>query len=118
MSLERLTYKTMGQLANGFGEAVIDAALERMIADLDDRGEDEKERSVTIKVTSKKADNGMVVSWLTAAVTLPPLRTPGTIGEAVKKNGRAQLLFQTQNPERPDQPTFPALEDGEVSDAE
>ncbi len=119
--LKPITCATLGELANGEAEKIIDRCLERAVFDLDDRGEeDKKPRIVTITVTMGVV-NGMKLAKVDAVFKPVPYASNAT--ECVvmkKKDGMPTLMFQNLNAERADQPTFKELdevgagEDGEV----
>lgn len=119
MASVSLTLENLGDLADGVARAIIDRELAAAVADIDDRGEDGKPRKVTITVQLQKADNGVVAVHVEAKASAPPRRSKSTFGKTRQDaRGRSQLFFQSNNAERPDQPTFPALDDGEVPNDE
>ena len=115
--LDNLSAKTIGDLGGGSAAAVINAALRVAISDLEDRGlEDGKERKVTIEVVMKKIAADTDIVDVTADPTIPKFRCEPTSAVGRIRDGQPYLLFQTDNPERNDQPTFPQMDSagGEV----
>jgi hypothetical protein len=116
--LKPLTAKTLGDLANGEGELIINKAIRTAVADLDDRGkEDGKERTVNITITMAIV-KGMFVADVSAQPKLPAHRSNATELKARynQAEGGLNLLFQDLNAENADQPTFREMdvEGGEV----
>lgn len=108
-----VSLENLGELDNGAAKTVINAALMRAIADLDDRGDDGKPREVTIKVSMKKIDGGLVSTHVEAATKCPSYVTNGTVCRPKVVGGQARLLFQQLAPDDPDQRTIDeALGDG------
>jgi hypothetical protein len=93
----------------GSAEAIIDAAINEALADLDDRGDDDKPRRVLIELTLARMKNGLVEASIKAQSKLPPRQTASTIGNLAKRKDRAVLMFQELSPEDPDQPSFGEL---------
>ncbi len=111
--LANLTYGTLGDLDGGRAEAIIDAAIKTAVADIDDRGEDGKPRTVNIVVSLVRLPNseGKIAAHVEAEAKLPRRRTASTIGLVQQKHGKANLVFQTEAPEDPHQTTIDSLED-------
>lgn len=103
-----LNLKTLGELDGGAVEAMIDRELQRAVNDLDDRGEeDEKPRKVVIEVELRHKDKLVTIS-AKAQAKLPPMQSGNTVADVrlQSNNKGAALVFQTLNPERPDQSTI------------
>ncbi len=118
--LKPITCANLGSLANGEAEKIIDRCLERAVADLDDRGdEDKKLRVVTITV-SMGVVNGMKLAKVDAIFKPVPYVSSSTECTVMKKkaDGVAMLMFQDKNAERVDQPTFQELDEVESQDGE
>lgn len=113
--LKDLNLKSLGDLDGGAAILVIDAAIAAAVADLEDRGlEDGKERlvKIVIKLTKVAKDTTSIV--VTADPKLPERKVAATTAvtrfSRVNDRDIVNLSFQALNPERPDQPTFPAME--------
>lgn len=106
-----LTIDTMGELDNGAARAIVNAAIKAAVADLDDRGEDGKSRSVVITLEMGRLDNGLVASHVSAQVKLPARRTNSTLGMVQTRGGQSDVLFQTLAPDDPNQRTMDELEE-------
>jgi hypothetical protein len=117
MAMTHLNCETLGELDGGISRAIIDAALVAMIKDLDDRGRDEKARSVVITLTAVNKQ-GIVAIDVQAQAKLPPYRSNLTASalrqEKTSAGMQTNLYFQEDNPENPDQPTLPGMAEGEV----
>ncbi len=108
---KRLSLATLGELDGGAAGVIIDAAIREAVGDLDDRGEDEKPRKVTIEITLKRMDNGLIESHVEACAKVPRRRTATTVGRVAGNGGKGMgLLFQSQVPDDPDQRTIDELE--------
>lgn len=114
MARTELTCDTLGDLDEGRARAIINAALVPLMEDLDDRGKDEKTRTLDIKLTfqMKKGNLGVDVQ---AAAKLPAYRSNQTVAKVMQKKGRnggtrAAVEFQEHDGENPDQATFPQMD--------
>lgn len=103
-----LALETLGELDAGRARAVINSAINAAIADLDDRGDDCKERIVTVTVTMVKDEkSGKNRVWVQARAKVPAYRTHTTEARtAHKTGGDLGLFFQSESPENVDQETF------------
>lgn len=112
MALERLTCDTIGDLNDSGARIIINDALSECYRDLEQRGHDEKARTLDIKLTflTKK---GITVVDVQAKATMPPYRTNMTAAtiHANKNSGIPELFFQEHNPENADQPTLDEFAD-------
>ena len=96
----------LGELDMGMAKAAINAELDRLAADLDDRGDDEKKRKVVITITAQQR-KGLVTLNVEAACKLPPRRTADTVARPMRTTGsKSVIVFQEDAPENPDQTTF------------
>lgn len=110
--LEQLTADKLADLDGGSVRHMINRELQRAVADFSDRGEDGKERVVTLTVSIAKL-KGKAVIEAKCKATLPPYRSGITIADekAIPNTGECGLFFQADNPEAPDQPTLPFEDD-------
>lgn len=112
-----LTCEEIGKLHNGVAGEIIDREIALAVADLADRGDEDKTpREVTIKL-SMAMHEGLVVVKVAAKAKLPERVSGATVAQIGHNKGQSLLWFQDGNAERPDQPTFPAMdvgEDGEI----
>ena len=97
---------TIGRLDHGFGQVVIDEAIAKVAKDLDQRGEDEKVRTVTIKLMFWQ-DGDVTKTDFEVDTKLPPLKLRTTSGyHEPSGRGNRQIVFREKNPDRPDQPVI------------
>lgn len=112
MSLEKLSADTICDLDGGAVRHMLDREIQRAIADYSDRGDDEKERKVTLEISIIQHKKKTVVEAKCKA-TLPPYRSGFTLAEEkATGGGECALFFQADNPEAPDQPTLPFDDEG------
>lgn len=116
MAQTELTCDTLGNLDGGRSRGIINAALRRIMDDLDDRGEDEKTRALDLKITFQIKKGNLAVE-IQADAKLPKYRSNETIAkltQKAKRNGtggvRNAIEFQEHDPENPDQATFGAMD--------
>jgi hypothetical protein len=117
MAQTELTCDTLGDLDGGRSRGIINAALRRIMDDLDDRGEeDEKVRALDLKITFVIKKGNLAVE-IQADAKLPKYRSNETIAkltQKAKRNGtggvRNAIEFQEHNAENPDQSTFGAMD--------
>lgn len=106
MALVSLSIDSIGDLNHGAARLLIQREIDRAVADLDDRGdEDGKPRKVVIQVELTR-DKDFIVATVAAEAKLPPRRTGGTSAEIRAKDGVSILNFRDDNDERVDQPTL------------
>jgi hypothetical protein len=105
-----LSLRTIGELAGGAAELIINHAIEQAVADVDDRGEDGKARKVAIELSLVKRSDGLVEAEVAAQAKLPPRRTASTVSKPVRGQDETKLLFQGFAPDNPDQQTFGVLD--------
>lgn len=101
-----LTLSSLAALDSGAAGAIVEAALREAVADLDDRGQDQKPRQVLITVSMTQLENGQVAVDVDAAAKLPRRRTASTFCRIKKEVAGASLQFQEWSPEHPDQRTI------------
>lgn len=102
-----LSLQTLGDLDGGAAGLIIDAAIREVLADLDDRGDDEQARRVSINLSLKKHESGLVEAHVEASAHVPKRRTAGTMSR-LSRDARQQsrLTFQDGAPDNPDQRTL------------
>jgi hypothetical protein len=107
MALQQLSLETLGDLDGGHARAIIDAALQAAVRDLDDRGNDEKPRKVTIEIEMVKKE-GLTLIRATAIPKVPTFSTGVTTGKlSIGPRGQSILGFQELSPDDPDQQALP-----------
>lgn len=107
----KLTLATLGDLAGGQAEAIVNAALRAALNDTEDRGADKKARKVTIEVEMKKIGNDGVAVSLKATPKLPSYATDSTVGEIlIGDKGQAEMAFSPTVSDRADQPPLNGIE--------
>lgn len=107
MPKKKVTIDNLGDLDKGIARGIINHALNQAIQDTDDRGDDGKERKVTITVSFKKMDSGFAGIRVETAVTMPKQATGGTIGKVgFGHRGEPTLEFEELAPDNPDQQTI------------
>lgn len=102
-----LCCETIGEQDRGIAKHIIDAEIQRALDDLMDRGEEDgKSRKVVIEL-EMGLHNGLIFTNVAAQAKLPARRSKNTSGDVrMKAKGQHVILFQPDNPERVDQPTF------------
>lgn len=110
MAKTTLSLESLGDLDGGAAGAVINAAINSAVADLDDRGEDLQERKVVITLLMKKLPNKQIDQRVKVQTSVPAYATNSTFADIARKGDRPAIYFQDMNPSRPDQPTFSALD--------
>lgn len=103
-----LSLDTLKDLDSGRAAVAINAALNRALSDLDDRGADKKERRVTIEIamgkSGKHGDSNDVYVDVRVNCKVPSYYTNSTMCKlGVNNKGRAEAWFQPDSPENPDQ---------------
>lgn len=103
---------SIGEQDGGMARFLIDREINRAINDLEDRAEhDGKPRKVVIEV-ELMVKEGLIIADVSATAKLPAYRSRKTVCKLrMESKGQHALIFQTANPENPDQPTF-----GDVSE--
>jgi hypothetical protein len=116
MALTRLTCDSIGTLDEGRAAGIINAALAQLYRDIEERGHDEKARSLAITLTFE-THKGLVVVDVQAKVSTPPYRTNLTSTKMLTANSEPVLCFQQHDAENPEQATFPSMDskaEGEI----
>lgn len=112
MSQVKLCADSLGDLKGGIARLLIDREIEVAIADLADRAlEDGKPRKVAITLQLQLKD-GMVIADIAAQAKLPARASGMTEARPRVRGGKQELLFQTDVPENPDQPSVGDYEPG------
>lgn len=106
-----LNLATLGDLSEGFAQATIDASINAAVRDTEDRGDDGKERKVTITVKMKKLSGEAIAVAVEAAPVLPKYLTKPTVGTLTHKDGRPAMAFSSASAENPDQPALPGSDE-------
>jgi hypothetical protein len=101
-----VTCTTLGQLAEGQAEGVVNHELLRCLEDLDKGGDDGKVRKCVIQLEFTKEHN-LVQITLKAQAKLPAIVSEKTAAKMTRQRGQARALFETANAENPDQPNLP-----------
>lgn len=122
MAQVNLTCRTIGDLKGGAAERVIDETITQVVADLEDRGwEDKKPRKVVITIDMLKHTEEMTLIDVIVKADMPPRKVPTTTATSKRRlvGGMPvdDLQFQSANPENPRQGTFPEMDvaGGEVA---
>lgn len=116
MALKMLTAKTIADLDGGMAELIINEALTQAITDLDNRGgDDDKPRTVTIKISLERVKSGEMMADVEAGWKGPAYRTSKTMAVLRQESkGKVGAHFQPHVPENPHQePLFNPDEDGD-----
>jgi hypothetical protein len=101
----------LGKIDCGAARLIIDKAIGEALADLEDRGtQDRKPRHVDIRLELGLMENGLVVAHVEAAPRVPRRRTAPTVGMLKHKDGGTSCLFQEYAPEGPAQRTIDEIE--------
>ena len=104
-----LSLETIGALDDGVAGAIINAEINTAVADLEDRGDDGKERKVVIELSMLRDEHGKYHMTVKAQAKMPPRQVAPTnalMGQDAASKV-AKLVFQDDNAERADQPTLP-----------
>lgn len=115
MAQTELTCDTLGDLDGGRARGIINAALSRIMDDLEDRGDDEKKRTIDVKLSFVRRKGNLVVD-VQAAAKCPPYQSAETVASLTqksKKGGaglRNAVTFQEHSADNPDQPTFSTMD--------
>jgi hypothetical protein len=105
MAITNLSCANIGALDDGAAALVINAAINEVVADLDDRGDDGKPRRVEILIEMVKAD-GLTVAHVQAGAKVPKRRTGSTSGKLLLAGKQAAFSFSEHAPEDPTQHTI------------
>ncbi len=115
--LINLSCDSIGDLDAGIARQLINREIDRAVADLEDRGEEDgKPRKVIIQLELETRD-GLVVATAVCEAKLPPRRSGATAASMrMRQRGSekvSELCFQDLNADNPDQPTIHDFEDSE-----
>jgi hypothetical protein len=99
-----LQHDTLGKLADGLVGRIVDKELTAIYEDIDDRGHDGKERTLTIKLTFKPSSEGIVSVKAGVTKKLPDMVPPQTMAKTSSAFGG--LVFNPEVADNPDQTTF------------
>lgn len=109
MPLVSLTLDTLGELNDGLARGIINSAINRMIEDLEDRGQDEDPRTVIIEITGRTKEK-ITMLEVKASCKLPKYHAGVTVAEIKMSTdgGRAHpvMKFRGDSPENPSQMTI------------
>ena len=105
----QLCLANVGLLDRGSAQLGVDQALAQAVNDAEDRGDDGKPRTVTIKVIIQKAKTGAMEVQLECGVTLPSFKVNPTLANVrLDHHGKRHVLdFQPMSPANPDQNEIP-----------
>lgn len=113
-----LNSETIGRLDEGAAGMAIDLALAKAIRDVEDRGNDGKARSVTIKISVKKdikRKERPVLIDVDVSESIPKLTTGQTIAKLSLATGKPEVIFSPASSANPDQSGLPVDEEsGEI----
>jgi hypothetical protein len=101
-----LSLNTLGDLSNGAARHIIDAALKAALRDTEDRGADNKVRTVTIQIELKKLNDESITAAVKAKPTLPPYLTGPTIANIKLDGANVDAEFNPNSAGNPDQMTM------------
>lgn len=106
MAMTKLCHRTIGDLDEGAAGLIIDKAINEVLRDLDDRGNDDKlPRKVAIEIEAEIKEDRLVFR-VHANAKLPPRKTRATIAVMQEAAGESRALFQTDNGANPEQNTL------------
>lgn len=117
MAKLNLTVENLGEMDGGRAGGIINAAINRAVTDLDDRGKDGKPREVTITLTMQQSDeSNLIFTKVKAKAKLPEYATASTVAELKQlAHGEIALAFQPLSPHDPDQEPLPKMEKSRAS---
>jgi hypothetical protein len=104
---EKLSWRTLGLIRGGRAGKAIDAAINRVLGDLEDRGDDGAARDVVIRLRLKPVKDGDgITTSVQCKTSMPALHTGSTVAmpeAAGPRPGRAGVLPR-RRPARPGHP--------------
>lgn len=114
MSKQVLSARTIHLLSSGRFEGSLDAAINSVLLDIDDRGSDEKERKIiiTIGIGKTSAQSNDIYIDPSVKTTIPTYDAGSTVCrlkmEQVVPGGplRPVAKFEPESPDNPDQPSM------------
>ena len=98
---------TIGSLSDGYVGRLLDEAIGQVVRDIDERGQDQQVRKITLEISFKPQTNGLCKIMPTVCVKVPKLVPPETIAKLDKNAGA--FAFNPDLAENPDQSTFADL---------
>lgn len=109
--LKKITCDTIGGLDNGLFGRLVDAELDKIVNDLDDRGHDGNKRSLTITIEfgmdmKRDPHSPSVTVDPRVKAKLPDLRSGVTAAKVSTKDGELQMIFRDDNRDNVDQGTI------------
>ncbi len=122
MPLSNICLANLGELNEGNAQHMADKALAAAMNDTEDRGEDGKERVVTMQVRFLKINGNTVKIGMTADFKPPKYVVDDTIAtiKAPDRRGAPTVFqFRSDSPNNPQQTTFRDVEtkaEGEVDE--
>jgi hypothetical protein len=111
--LRKLTHETLGLLDDGRAGLLIDKRLAALVADLEDRGLDEKPRELTIKVILTQTGVDRYATRVEVTSKMPGFVTADHAATMRKQRGEATLNFQEFDQENPKQSRIEDLDQGQ-----
>jgi hypothetical protein len=114
MAIKLISADALPELGEGYARKAVDRELDRIAADLDDRPDDPKARTLTIKLAFKPKGNGVYEVALDAKATLPAYRPPTTNAKMVVGGGG--LAFSTDSAANPQQQAIPGMSRDDADD--
>jgi hypothetical protein len=105
MAITQLKLETLADVDHGRGAAAVNHVLAIVANDLNERGDDGQERTVTVKLTfkRKKNDAGKYAMQVRASYKLPTLDSAETELSTGYNNGAPVLSFRPETPDNVDQ---------------
>ncbi len=98
----KLTLDTLSALDGGMVGLMVDQEIRKAVADLEDRGEEDKQaRTVSIKVAMALVEGRPAVK-VAVTTTLPPLKSRTTAGKFQTELGKHYINFASDIEETPD----------------
>lgn len=97
MSIKQLNCNNLGDLDDGRARLIIDKMFDEAIKDLEDRGTDEKPRTITIKIELTQTREDRFAAHVEAGLKRPGFRTADHAAVLRKKPGGSRepsLFFQ------------------------
>jgi hypothetical protein len=113
MAIKLISADALPELGEGYARKAVDRELDRIAADLDDRPDDPKARTLTIKVVFKPKGNGVHEIALDCKATLPSYRPPTTNAKIGVGGG---LVFSSDRAQNPDQTAIPGMSRDDADD--
>ncbi len=108
MARMKLTMDNIGELGGGRARVAINAGLAQILTDLDQRGSDDKARSLVVKIVAKRVEGSNdIIMDVQTKITMPSLDSGSTVCKLkVDQRGMASAEFEPDSPDNPDQQTL------------